>query len=317
MNILILMKPLSTIVPEKDTSYALMREAQRQGHNIYYLPQGGCQLTSKGAQFHVQPLHIQGSEIPIASAPILLSEHEVSIILIRTDPPFDSAYLDDMWILEQLPPHILCVNAPGGIRTVNEKIWITQFKELIPPTLISSNHAEIMAFIQTHNTVILKPTNSFGGQEIFKTQYQDPNIAVILSMLTHNETRYIIAQTYLPEAQDGDKRIILCDGEPIGAVLRKHGPNDHRNNFMAGGSAHNASLSPQEEHMCKILKPHLQKLGLLFVGIDSIGNHLIECNVTSPTCIQEINALNNTRLEETILERIISETSHPKSTSVA
>ncbi|RAP29898.1 glutathione synthase [Candidatus Marinamargulisbacteria bacterium SCGC AG-343-D04] len=299
MNILFLMKGLETIIPEKDTSLLFMQEAQRRGHTVYFLPQGGCSLTPTGALFHVKrclcvdkgsfPLDVLDEEV--------LSESDVDVVFIRTDPPFDTAYLTDMWVLEQLSSKIRCINTPLGIRTVNEKIWITQFKDLIPPTLLSSSKKEILSFIEEHQHVIVKPCDGFGGDSIFTVMNNDLNKQVILEMMTQHFTQYCVIQSYISESKVGDKRILLCNGEILGAVLRVHSAEDHRNNFFAGGTAQFAEITDRDRHVVSVLKPHLSRLGLSFVGIDIIGDFLIECNVTSPTCLKEMSHVMNKSLE--------------------
>ncbi len=304
MNILFLMKPLETIIPEKDTSLLFMQACERSGHNIFYLPQGKCSLTPKGAMFDVtklttttkKPLHILEN--------IRLHETEVDTIFVRTDPPFDSAYLHDMWILEQTRINI--VNDPKGIRTVNEKIWVTQFKELIPKTIITSQISELNAALAQYKTIILKPTDGFGGQAICKVTESDVNKNVLFEMLTKNNTTYVIAQEYIQAATIGDKRILLLDGNPIGSLLRVHSDKDHRNNFFAGGQAQKSTLTKKELYIVDQLKPHLNHLGLRFVGIDIIGDFLIEVNVTSPTCLQELNALENATFEDKIVNTLLN-----------
>ena len=303
MNILFLMKPLNSINPKKDTSLLFMQAAEKQGHSIYYLPQGNCSLTPTGATFDCIPISCTyNNDVPLRTkTPCQLSNNDVDIIFIRTDPPVDNAYIHDLWILQQLPDSIRCINSPTGILTINEKIWTTQFKSLIPNTWISKSISQIKSIIKHKKTVIIKPTNNFGGQGIFKLSNEDPNLAAILETATQNETQYIVIQAYIKESQNGDKRILLCNGNPIGALLRVHSPDDHRNNFFAGGSAAPATITDQDTKIITKIKPYLLKNGLNFVGIDIIGDYLIEINVTSPTCLQELNQLTHHEHEHDIL----------------
>ena len=307
MNIVFLMDALETIAIKKDTTYVLMKACQEKGYSVFFMPQGGCQLSVSGLHFACEQVRVTGDE----SAPfehiqsIVLDEQSVEAVFIRKDPPFDERYLTDMWLLEQCSNSVKLFNDPLGIRTVNEKIWAMQFKDIIPDTVISSRYSTIKAFIRQHEQVILKPTNGYGGKGIFKVSETDENLSAILELLTNYERDYIVVQAYIEAANEGDKRILLLNGEPIGAVLRLHGDDDHRNNFFAGGKALKADLDSNDEAIIARLKPSLLKLGLAFVGIDVIGGKLIEVNVTSPTCVQEINALNNTCLETIIINQLL------------
>lgn len=301
------MKPLSYIIPEKDTSLLLIQACLAAGHRAYYLPQQQMSLTPNGALFHCTPLdYCSQTNRLLTQNPVTLHESDVSVIFIRTDPPFDDAYLHDMWLLEQLPTRIRCINSAHGIRTVNEKIWTTQFKDLIPPTWVTASKSMIVTLLQTHQTLIIKPTNHFGGHGIFKLEHNQDNTQAIIELLTNYGQKTVIVQTYLEQAKEGDKRILLLDGNPIGAVLRQHNNCDHRNNFMAGGIPYQTTITPKEHALIHCIKPQLIQHGLRFVGIDCIGETLIEINVTSPTCLQEINSLSNSALEHTIVETLIA-----------
>lgn len=310
MSILFLMKPLHYIHAEKDTSLLLMQAAEKLNQPIYYLPQGNITLTPNGAQFYCQKISCSYS----TDSPIIkhnfttLTEQDVKIIFIRTDPPFDIHYLNDMWMLEQLPKHIQCINNPIGIRTVNEKIWATQFKKIIPKTWVTNSTETLSTILQKHNPIIVKPTDGFGGKGIFKVTKEDSNKQVIFETLTNNGQSYVIAQEFIKESIDGDKRILLFDGEPISAVLRKQIGSDHRNNFFAGGKAYKTTITASDKHIINTLKPHLSSLGLRFVGIDIIGDYLIEVNVTSPTGLQECNYFDNCKYEIDILNSIFKKT---------
>ena len=193
------------------------------------------------------------------------------------------------WLLDELATRKKVINHPTGIRTVNEKVWVTQFRNIIPLTLVSQSKAEIQAFIDTHHTVILKPTNAFGGQGIAKVTQEDTNKDVLIELLTENETIHIIAQAYIKEAVKGDKRILLLNGDPLGAIYRINPNHGHRHNLFAGGITKPAEITPSDHTIIEHLAPHLKKLGLFFVGIDILGDKLIEVNVTSPTCLQEMS----------------------------
>lgn len=287
----------------KDTSFCFMLGAVRRGHNVYILNEGG--ITRKNGRILMCVNQVQPQMNPAEPfGPVqrqILSEDRIDAVFIRTDPPFDETYLMQTWLLDLLPKHIPVINEPAGLRDCNEKIWATQFPELMPPTLVSVQQNEILDFIHENELVVAKPVNGFGGKDIVRlssTNYVEEN----LTKLTRKWTQEIIVQKYIPEAEHGDKRILLLNGEPLGAVLRVHGPDDFRNNFMAGGSAHPTEITLHELDICQTLKPHLQEKGLYFVGIDVIGPYLTEVNVTSPTCLQEINKLNGVHLEDQVLD---------------
>jgi len=304
MNYVFLMDPLHSVIVEKDTSLALMVGAHRRGHKIYFLPDGGIVHKEGKLQFHaleVTPQYDKHQPF-IDHGAALLSQDDVHVVFIRTDPPFNEKYLHNTWLLDLLPKHIPVINAPGGIRTANEKIWASRFTSIVPKTLIGSNKSEMLAFLEEEKDIIAKPTDSYGGQSVFHIKIGGHNTNVILETLTQNWQRDVILQKYIPAAQEGDKRILLLDGEPLGAVLRRHSEDDHRNNFFAGGKPLAADINARDQEIIDLLKPELQKLGLYFVGIDIIGDYLIEVNVTSPTCLQEMNRLYDEQLEDKVID---------------
>ena len=195
----------------------------------------------------------------------------------------------------------IVVNNPTGIRTVNEKIWATQFTNIIPSTLVGRHKQDLREFLARHKHIVAKPTDGFGGQSVFQIKEKDVNTNVIFETLTNMHTKDIILQQFIPESNDGDKRILLLNGDPLGAVLRVHSENDHRNNFFSGGKPQPADITERDQKIIDVLKPHLKKLGLYFVGIDIIGNYLVEVNVTSPTCLQEMNRLNGVELQHDVI----------------
>jgi len=304
MNFLFLMDPLHTVHPQKDTTLALMVGAHERGHRVFFLPEGG--MTRHGAATLFNVVSLKPSFDPTRmfndQQKQVLQEQEVDAIFVRNDPPFDQEYLISTWLLELLPKYIAIINDPQGIRTVNEKIWVTQFTDLIPPTSVSRNKHDILSFIQQQGDVVAKPTDGFGGQSVFHVRKADTNRNVILETLSKNWSREIIVQSFVAQAKDGDKRILLLNGEALGAVLRVQEEDDHRHNFFAGGKPHQAHISKRDTQIIEALKPHLLSLGLYFVGIDMLGDFLIEVNVTSPTCLREMNELYSLRLHHNIVE---------------
>ena len=304
MNFIFLMDPLHTVIMEKDTSFILMLGTHRRGHKVFFLPDGGITRLNGKLHFHaVEVTPQQIAEKPfIEHKSIVLKESDVHAVFVRSDPPFDEQYLLNTWLLDLLPKSIPVINRPSGIRTVNEKIWATQFTAIIPPTLVGRNRKDLLDFLAKEKNIVAKPTGGHGGQSVFHVQPGGVNANVILETLTHNWNREIILQKFVPESKDGDKRILLLNGEPLGAVLRVHAQDDHRNNFFAGGKPSRAEVSTRDRQIISTLKPRLQELGLYLVGIDVIGEYLIEVNVTSPTGLQEINRLYGTRGEDKILD---------------
>ncbi len=316
MNFVFLMDPLEMVKMEKDTSFILMLGAHRRGHATYYLADGGMTLKNGKVYFRVV------SVIPqqVADSPFIkkdareLSEDDVHAIFVRSDPPFDEAYLMNTWLLERLPKRIAIINNPAGIRTVNEKIWATQFKNITPKTMVSRNKKDLTEFLKTEKDIIVKPANGFGGSSVFHVKAGDDNANVILETVSQYWTKEVIAQRYVAEAKNGDKRILLLGGEPLGAVLRVHAEGDHRNNFFAGGKSAKTTMTSNDKKIISILKPHLKRLGLYFVGIDIIGQYLIEVNVTSPTCLQEMNRLYHKNLENQVISFVEKFAKEPKKT---
>ncbi len=309
MKFLFLMDPLETVHPHKDTSYALMIGASRRGHDVFYLAADGITLLDSRLHFDAEEV------VPTPGEPELFSRKEekrleggeVDAVFIRTDPPFDAPYLTRTLLLDQAPPNLYVINSPSGVRTVNEKIWALQFTGLVPPTLVTQSLSRARDFLAEHGKAAAKPTDGFGGKGVFILQDGDPNTNVIFESLTQGGKKAMIVQKYIPEAAAGDKRILLLNGEPLGCLLRLHGADDHRNNFFAGGSAHPAEVTVVDRKIIDTLAPHLRNLGLGFVGIDVIGDCLIEVNVTSPTCLQEMNRLYDVQLEDRVIEFVEKE----------
>ncbi|MDE2027714.1 MAG: glutathione synthase [Candidatus Omnitrophica bacterium] len=304
MKFIFLMDPLETISFDTDTTFVMMLGAHNRGHEVYFVPEDGISYTEGKVYFHATKVVPQNiAHMPFTEEhTVRLSQDEIHAVFIRTDPPVDDQYIMNTWFLDLLPKHIAVINNPSGIRTVNEKVWTSQFKSITPPTIISANKRDLLDFTAKHKNVIAKPTDGFGGLGIFHIENGHTNTKVILETLTDRYNKAIIIQKYVPDAQKGDKRILLLDGKILGAVLRIHEEGEHRNNLYAGGSAKPAVITDNDKKIVNILRPHLQKLGLYFVGIDLLGHYLTEVNVTSPTCLQEMNRLYNVKLEEKIID---------------
>jgi glutathione synthase len=230
---------------------------------------------------------------------------DVDVVLMRQDPPFDLSYITATHLLEHIHPKTLVVNDPAQVRNAPEKLFITHFPDLMPPTLITSNKEQILEFRTEYQDIIIKPLFGNGGAGVFHIKQDDENLNSLLEMFDKLYREPIIAQRYEPAVRDGDKRIILIDGEPVGALNRVPAMGESRSNLHVGGTAKKTTITKREGEICKLIGPTLKKRGLIFVGIDIIGDYLTEINVTSPTCLQEINFFDGTRLESDIWDAII------------
>ncbi|NQY73174.1 MAG: glutathione synthase [Candidatus Margulisbacteria bacterium] len=303
MNIVFILDPLDTIIPQKDTSFALMISAKKKGHSLFHVQDTDLIFKDGHLEFLVTPVDIDLSMTPpFKQDPlIVMTEKDVDVVFMRQNPPFGLNYLHCTWLLDQLSQTAV-VNTPSGVRSVNEKLWALQFQDIVPKTVVSGKINVLTSFLNEEKDIILKPVNAFGGQGIFRVKETDANRNVIFETLTQNESQPVIVQEYLPDAQNGDKRILLLNGDPLGAILRVHGPDDHRNNFFAGGAPQQTNITDTDMAIIDRIKPDLQRLGLYFVGIDIIGGKLIEVNVTSPTCICEMAPYYDEDLPEKVIE---------------
>lgn len=301
------MDPIHAINIDADSTFVLMLEAQRRGHGLwYYTPKTlslhGGRVIAK-AQRVADIRRKKGDHVELGPLePLDLSMMDV--VLLRQDPPFDMAYITTTHLLERLHPRTLVVNDPAHVRNAPEKLFVTHFQELMPPTLITVDKDEILAFRKEHKDIVVKPLFGNGGSGVFHVKPDDENLGTILEVFTQMYREPIIAQRYIPEIRKGDKRIILVDGKAAGAVSRMPQEGEARANFHAGGAARKAELTPREKMICDAIGPALQERGLVFVGIDVIGDYLTEINVTSPTGIQEINRLSGTKIESDIWDAI-------------
>jgi len=307
MKIVAQMDDIFSINIKTDTTLLMLQEAQNRGHEIfYYTPQSMFLDVKK------QKICAQISKIKLNNSSdfceILEKKYQnladFDVILVRQDPPFDMNYLTTTYFLEKIKDLVLIVNDPSNIRNCPEKLFVTNFPNLTPPTIISSNLEIIKEFHQEHKKIILKPLYSFGADGVILIDETSQNLASNFEMMQKLYKTPLIAQKFLEEISDGDKRIFLLDGEPIGAVARVAQKGEIRSNLHIGGSAQKAQLTNRDLEICREISPHLKKLNLLLVGIDVIGDYLTEINVTSPTCIPEINKLNNHKLQTKILEAI-------------
>ena len=283
-----------------------MLEAQTRGHEIlYYTPD---RLTLDGARLvaPVQPLTVkdeQGEHARLGE-PRRMALAEADVVLLRQDPPFDLAYITTTHLLERLPPTTLVVNDPRGVRDAPEKMFVMDFPELMPPTLVSRDRSEIEAFRGRHGAVVMKPFYGAGGLSVFKIEPRDPNFGSLFDLFSTIFREPWVIQKFLPEIAKGDKRIILVDGEPLGAVNRVPVGDDIRSNMVRGGAARETVLTPREREICARIGPELKRRGLIFVGIDVIDGHLTEINVTSPTGLRAFHRLGGPNLAIAIWDAI-------------
>lgn len=291
----IVMDPLASIQPKKDTTLALMLEAQHRGWELAVIEMPGLFLDGGLACAKATWVAVfddtQHWFDVLRNETLLLGEFDV--ILMRKDPPFDMEYIMSTYILERAQEQgAWVVNAPRALRDANEKVFTAWFAEYCPPSLLSRSKEMFKDFLARQGKIVVKPTHKMGGQGIFVISEGDPNTNVILEELTQREQQFVQAQKYIPEiASTGDKRIILVDGTPLNTgIARIPGKGDHRGNLAAGAKAIGFELSQRDREICAQLTPKLQQMGLSFVGIDVIGDYLTEINVTSPTGIREIKA---------------------------
>ncbi len=306
LAVAIQMDPIEAIDIQGDSTFVLALEAQRRGHGLFhYLPQ---HLSLKDGRVYAQmrPLQVRrekGNHCTLGDAQSV-DLATMDVVLMRQDPPFDMSYITATHLLEHVHPETLVVNDPVHVRNAPEKLFVTHFPELMPPTLITSDKREVEAFRAEHRDIIVKPLFGNGGAGVFHIGPEDENLNALLELFTDLYREPIIVQRYLPEVRQGDKRIILIDGRPAGAINRIPPKGEARSNMHAGGRPEKAELSTREIEICEAIGPTLQERGLIFVGIDVIGDYMTEINVTSPTGLQEIDRFDGACLEEQIWDVI-------------
>ena len=307
MRIAVIMDPLESVVLDHDTTYVLIREADRRGHEVYHVAPAGVGSVDGAATLAGRRVRPTGDEArPFDVGPDrVLSGDDLDAVLIRTDPPFDADYLAVTLLLDLLPPRVFVMNRPAGLRDANEKLAALHFPDLGPRTWVGQDARALDAFRESvGGSVVVKPLDGFGGSGVMLVTANDPNRPALLKAITRGGTVKAIAQEVVPGAEMGDRRIILLDGEPLGAVLRLNTTGAFVHNLAAGGRALASPLTDADRALCARLAPWLRERGLWLAGIDVVGGKLIEINVTSPTCVQEINRLDGVALERTIVDFI-------------
>lgn len=305
----IVMDPIASIKPYKDTTLALMLAAQKRGWRLLYLEQGDLQVRDGIALGRVREVEVHDDKKHWFDWHGDAHERRLGTLdalLMRKDPPFDMDYIASTYVLERAEAQgALVVNRPQSLRDCNEKLFTAWFAELAPPTLFARDAASLRAFHGEHGDVIYKPLDGMGGSGIFRVGPDGLNLGAVIEQLTDNGRRMIVAQKYLPAIQDGDKRILMVDGEPVPYCLaRVPMAGETRGNLAAGGSGRPQPLSASDRRIAEAVGPELKRRGLLFVGLDVIGEHLTEINVTSPTCAREIDAAYGTDIGGKLMEAI-------------
>jgi glutathione synthase len=306
LTVAVQMDPIERIRIAGDSTFALLLEAQARGHTLlYYTPD---RLNLQGARLFVeaQPLTVrdeQGEHAELGETRTI-ELADLDVVLLRQDPPFDLAYIATTHLLERVHPRTLVVNDPRAVRDAPEKLFVMDFPELMPPTLISRERAAIEAFRAEHGEVVMKPLYGFGGGSVFKIGERDPNFGSLFDLFSTTFREQWVTQKFLPAVAVGDKRIILVDGEALGAVNRVPAGDDIRSNMVRGGAAVETELTARERAICARIGPELKRRGLVFVGIDVIDGWLTEINVTSPTGIRAVRRLGGPDLAAAIWDAI-------------
>jgi glutathione synthase len=298
LHVAIQMDPVQTINIDGDSTFALGLEAQKRGHTLfYYEPKYLSMRDGKVyARGHALTLRREAGNHFTLGALEKIDLGGVDVVLMRQDPPFDMGYITATHMLEVIHPKVLVVNNPAEVRNAPEKLFATRFEGLLPPTLITRDADEIRAFRAEFKDIIVKPLYGNGGSGVFRIREGDENLASLLEMFGAINREPVIVQKYLADVRKGDKRIILVDGKAVGAINRVPAEGEARSNMHVGGKAEKSMLTKREQEICEAIGPELRKRGLIFVGIDVIGDYLTEINVTSPTGIQEIDRFDGANL---------------------
>ena len=290
LNVAVQMDHVSTINIDGDSTFAMSLEAQRRGHRLYHYTPDRLTLRDGRVYARLEEMTLKeekGAHYTLGE-PVRADLSTMDVVLLRQDPPFDMAYITSTHLLERIHPRTLVVNDPAWVRNSPEKIFVTEFPDLMPETLITKDPEEIRAFRKEMGDIIVKPLYGNGGAGVFHLAEADRNLSSLLEMFTQMFREPVIAQRYLPKVREGDKRIILIDGEPVGAINRVPAEHDSRSNMHVGGTAVKTEMTERELEICARIGPALKERGFLLVGIDVIGGLMTEINVTSPTGLREV-----------------------------
>ena len=298
MKLGVIMDPIGGIKIKKDTTFAMLLAAQRRGWALHYLELGDLFIRDAEPMARMRVLSVSDDTAAWHrfQGELVAPLSHLDIILMRKDPPVDSEYIYTTQLLELAARRgVLVGNDPASLRDCNEKLFVNHFPQCMPPTLVTRSAARIREFAAQHTDIVLKPLDGMGGMLIFRINKDEPNVAVIIESLSRFETRFVMAQKFLPEIALGDKRILMIDGEPVEfALARIPRAGDFRGNLAAGGTGKGVALTDRDRWICSQVGPVLRERGLLFVGLDVIGDYLTEINVTSPTCARELDAIYGT-----------------------
>jgi len=306
LTVAVQMDPIQAIKIAGDSTFALLLEAQARGHKLKFYTPDKLSMRDSRVFAPMQDLVVRdvvGDHCSLGE-PVRTDLADVDVVLLRQDPPFDMAYVTSTHLLERVHPQTLVVNDPAHVRNAPEKIMVTLFPDLMPPTLITRDREAIEEFRDEHGEIVMKPLYGNGGAAVFKTGAKDPNFGSLFDLFSTMFREPWVVQRFLPAVVKGDKRIILVDGEPLGGVNRVPVENDIRSNMVRGGAAETTQLTPREKEICDRIGPTLKERGLLFVGIDVIDGHLTEINVTSPTGLRAIKRLGGPDLSKAIWDLI-------------
>jgi glutathione synthase len=300
------MDPIDRIDIRGDSTFALLLEAQRRGHELFYytpphLTLDGPRLTARGQTLTVED---KIGEHYRLSAPRTIDLATWDVVLLRQDPPFDMGYITTTHLLERIHPRTLVVNDPASVRNAPEKVWVLEFQDLMPPTMVTRDADDVRAFQARHKDIIVKPLYGNGGASVFRIKPEDSNLNSLLELFQTVFREPFMVQQYRPEVREGDKRIILVDGEVAGAINRVPAEGETRSNMHVGGTPRPTELTPRDLEICSRLGPHLAARGLIFTGIDVIGPYLTEINVTSPTGIRQVKAFGGNDIAAMIWDSI-------------
>lgn len=304
----VIMDPIAAIKPAKDSTLAMLLAAQARGWRLHYMEQGDLFVSGGEPLARMRPLEVRDNGDDWFS----LGDAEdrpmtvLDACLMRKDPPFDIEYVYTTHLLSLAEAAgVLVINGPRALRDTNEKLATLQFPQCTPPSLVSRDEARLRSFLDVHGDIIVKPLAAMGGASVFRLTADDPNIGVVLETMTDHGRCYTLAQRYIPEISEGDKRILIIDGEPVPhALARMPAPGETRANLAAGGEGQARPLTERDRWICAELAPWLRQQRLVFTGIDVIGDYLTEINVTSPTCIREIDRQCGTAIADTFMDRI-------------
>lgn len=316
MHFVVIMDPVSTILPEADTTFALMEEAEKRGHRVDHCLNTDLILEHGRLTARVSRANMQRTSLPAVklAATEVVDLHAVDAVFLRTDPPFDDNYLWTTQLLEVVRNDTLVVNDPRGVQHANEKLYTTYFPELMPETLVASHKDLIKAFVtKVGGHAVIKPLDGRGGEGVMVLRDGDSNVNAIIEATTKSGRRAAMVQVFMPEVKIGDKRVLLLDGEVLGAILRVPAGDDIRSNLRVGGRAVKAGVDANEQKIIDRLAPKLRQDGLYFVGIDLIGGKLTEVNVTSPTGIQSMTRLDGTNYSATVIDWVEKRAAKSKS----